>query len=96
MLLMIPLLIAGCASKVKVEKAVSYKCGTQIISTEVLSDNSMIVKIDGINYVLTKVASNNGNRYDNLPSEISFREQNGEKFVTIKGIAYPMCQEMVK
>ena len=53
----LPVLLTGCANTVEVKNAADFKCGEQIIHAEVFDDNSMIVRINGVNNVLTKVAS---------------------------------------
>ena len=50
LLLLLPLLAAcAVAPEVEIEKKIEYKCGEQIISADLLDDDSMIARVDGIN-----------------------------------------------
>ena len=77
LLLLLPLL-AACAGapEVEIEKKIEYKCGEQIISADFLDDDSMIARVDGINYVLVRVAAADGRRYENTATGMTFM-QNG-------------------
>lgn len=65
------LMVMACSHSVDVKDQASYKCGDQIIRVTVLNDNSMIVRANGIDHVLTKVASpageNTKTRYRRFP-----------------------------
>ena len=58
------LMVMACSHSVDVKDQASYKCGDQIIRVTVLNDNSMIVHANGIDHVLTKVASPAGEKYE--------------------------------
>ena len=90
----LPLLIAGCTSTVEIQDEAEYKCGEQIVHAQMLDDESMIVKINGVNNVLAKVASANGERYENIATRVTFSEVDGEKYLSINGRNFPMCQEI--
>lgn len=47
------LMVMACSHSVDVKDQASYKCGDQIIRVTVLNDNSMIVRANGIDHVLT-------------------------------------------
>ena len=97
LLLLLPLL-AACAGapEVEIEKKIEYKCGEQIISADFLDDDSMIARVDGINYVLVRVAAADGRRYANTATGMTFMQNGNGTYLTIKGRNYPMCQEIVK
>jgi membrane-bound inhibitor of C-type lysozyme len=97
LLLLLPLL-AACAGapEVEIEKKIEYKCGEQIISADFLDDDSMIARVDGINYVLVRVAAADGRRYENTATGMTFMQNGNGTYLTIKGRNYPMCQEIVK
>lgn len=59
-----------------------------------LDDESMIVKINGVNNVLARVASASGERYENIATRVTFSEMDGEKYLSINGRNYPVCQEI--
>lgn len=96
LVLFLPLLVISCASKVEVQNKVDYKCGSQIVTAEILDDDSMIVKINGVNNVLTRVAAPSGAKYENMATGVSFLNKGDENYLTIKGRSYPMCKEVVR
>lgn len=83
---------AGSGDREKIE----YKCGEQIISADFLDDDSMIARVDGINYVLVRVAAADGRRYENTATGMTFMQNGNGTYLTIKGRNYPMCQEIVR
>lgn len=94
--LFLPLLAIGCANTVEVEEKIEYKCGEQVLVAEMLDDDSMIVRINGVNNVLTKVASGSGRRYENLATQVTFIQKSGDTYLMIKGHDYPLCQEIIR
>lgn len=90
------LLIAGCSSTVKVKDSASYKCGDQVIAVEVLNDNSVILKLNGTSHVLHHVVSDSGHKYQNMSAGLTYWEKDGDHFLNMNGMSYPMCQELVK
>lgn len=56
----------------------------------------MIVRINGVNNVLTKVASASGERYENIASRVVFSQNDGDTYLTINNRRYPLCQEIVR
>ncbi|MCX4349718.1 MAG: MliC family protein [Alphaproteobacteria bacterium] len=90
----LPLLLAACSSTVDVQDEAEYKCGEQIVYAQMLDDESMIVKINGVNNVLARVASASGERYENIATRVTFSEMDGEKYLSINGRNYPVCQEI--
>lgn len=92
----LPMLIMACANTVEVEDQAEYKCGEQIVQAEMLDDNSMIVTINGVKNVLSRVAASTGERYENIATKVSFMEQDGDKYLSIQGRRYPMCQRITK
>lgn len=94
--LLLPLLVWGCANSVEVENKAEYKCGEQVIMTEMLDDDSMIIRINGVNNVLTRVASDSGKRFENLATQVTFLQKGGDTYLGIKGRNYPLCQEIVR
>ena len=67
---MFPLLLAACANTVEVKDKDDFKCGEQIVRAEFLDDDSIILQINGVNNVLTKVAAASGKRYENIATQI--------------------------
>lgn len=96
MVLLLPLLVMGCANSVEVENKADYKCGSQILSTTYLDDDSVVAKIDGVNYVLTRVASAQGNRFENTAAKITFIQNGDDVSLFMNGLNYPLCQEIEK
>ncbi len=96
LVLFLPLFAAACANTVEVEEDVEYKCGDQIIKTEMLGDDSMIANINGINNVLVRTASDSGRRYENNATRVVFTQKDGETSLSIKGRNYPLCREIVR
>lgn len=87
---------AGCTNSVEVKNKLEYKCGSQVIRSEVLDDNSMIVHMNGVNYVLTRVAYPDGTRYENLVSRVSLTATDGGTYLAVNGVNYPMCEEIMR
>ncbi len=98
LIFLLPLLLAACAGtpEVEIEKKIEYKCGEQIISADFLDDDSLIARINGVNYVLDRVAAADGRRYENTATGMTFMQSGNGTYLTIKGRNYPMCQEIVK
>ncbi len=90
------LLVAGCSSTVKVKDSASYKCGDQIIAVETLNDNSVILKLNGTSHVLNHVVSDSGHKYQNISAGLTYWEKDGDHFLNMNGVPYPMCRELVK
>ncbi len=88
------LLAAACSATVGSKAKETYKCGDKIVSAEFLRDNSVILKIDGVNNVLSKVASASGVRYEDVATGTAFSEQNGEYYLSVLGFNYPMCKRI--
>ena len=97
LIFLLPLLLAACAGtpEVEIEKKIEYKCGEQIISADFLDDDSLIARINGVNYVLDRVAAADGRRYENTATGMTFMQSGNGTYLTIKGRNYPMCQEIV-
>lgn len=51
----------------------------------------MIVRANGIDHVLTKVASPAGEKYEDAVSQVSFTKQDGEFYLGMQGRNYPLC-----
>lgn len=85
---------AACTNSVEVKNELEYKCGSQVVRAEVLDDNSMVVHMNGVNYVLTRVAYADGTRYENLVSNVSLTSTGGDTYLAVNGVNYPMCQEI--
>lgn len=92
--LWLPFLITACSNRVDVEHHAEYKCGEQIIETSLLDDDSLIVKINGVDNLLNRAPSSFGRRYENAPEQISLERRNGDVFLIIKGRNYPLCQQI--
>lgn len=92
--ILLPLLATACANTVEVEDKAEYKCGEQVVMAEFLDDDSIILRIDGINNVLTKVSSSSGKRFENLATQVTFIQKHGDTYLNIKGREYPLCQEI--
>ena len=85
------LMVMACSHSVDVKDQASDKCGDQIIRVTVLNDTSMIVRANGIDHVLTKVASPAGEKYEDAVSHVSFTKQDGEFYLCMQGRNYPLC-----
>ena len=94
LILGITFLAAACANNVEVTRETEYKCGEKIVQADFLDDDSMILRIDGINNVLVKVAATSGKRFENSASKVTFMQQNGDYYLSISGHNYPVCQEI--
>lgn len=96
LVLLLPLLVMGCANKVEIEKKIEYKCGAQVMTADFLDDNSVIARIDGINYVLVRVATPEGRKFENSVAHITLTQNSGGTYLSASGVNYPMCQEVVR
>lgn len=94
LILGVALLAAACSATVGSKAREEFKCGEKIVSAEFLRDNSMILKVDGVNNVLTKVAGPAGMRYADMATATSFTKQDGEFYLTLNGFSYPMCKRI--
>lgn len=92
----LPLLLISCANKVEVKDATKYKCGNQVIMAEILDDDTVVITLDGKNYVLNNVVAASGAKYENIASGIVFWNKGSDNYLEIKGQNYPLCQEIVK
>lgn len=90
----LPLLVMACTNNVAVKDQAEYKCGDQIVQAKVLNDNSMILRINGINHVLSRTISAAGEKYQEPGTGISFTQQDGDLYLAMHGINYPMCQKI--
>lgn len=93
---LLPLLLAACANTVEVEHQAEYKCGEQVIVTEFLDDDSIILRLNGVNNVLTRVASSTGKRYENTATRVTLIQRDGDTYLSISGRDYPLCQKVVR
>lgn len=91
--LLFPLMISACAHSGWSEeevKTVDYNCGNQKISVTYMSDAVWIANINGINNVLTP-ASSDSEKYENLATQVVFRETEDGGSLKIGGKSYPSC-----
>ena len=89
------LLLAACSHTISVDETVEYKCGEQIVLAEYLDDDSVVIKIDGKNTVLTRSETDSGERFDNSASKMTFiKKDNDGIYLSNNGIIYPMCIEV--
>ena len=95
-LLLSMLLLSGCANTVDVEDTIEYKCGEKVVMAEFLDDESIILRVNGANTVLTRTATDEGKRYDNSDSKMTFTEQKGNVYLSIEGKTYPLCSKIVR
>lgn len=96
LLLMLPILLAGCANNVEMVKKADYKCGQQVVSAQFLDDDSVILNMNGSKTVLNRIQSASGYRYNNPAAQITFIQKDGKTILDIYGQEYPLCQEIVK
>lgn len=88
------LLLQACTHSVNVDDIKQYKCGSEIIKATFLDDDSMIVDVNGSNYVLNRSAANYGQRYDNNDSKVTFMQQGNNTYFIMNGNNYPLCLEI--
>lgn len=90
------LLAAACTHKAEVEVThhAEFKCGNKIVQAEFLDDESMILRIDGINNVLTRASFSDGKRFENMATLVTFTQQDSNYYLSIAGHNYPVCQEI--
>ena len=89
------LLLAGCSHVVNVEKTTEYKCGDKIVLVEYLDDESVVVKINGVNTVLSRSETDSGERFDNSDSKTTLiRKSNDSVYLSTEGAVYPKCLEI--
>lgn len=89
------LLLAGCSHVINVENTVEYKCGEQIVLAEYLDDESVIIRINGVNTVLTRSETDSGKRFDNFTSKMTLiQKDNDSIYLSSKDGIYPMCLEI--
>lgn len=96
MILLLPLLLMGCANTVEVREVAQYKCGEQIITTKILNDDSVIMTINNTDNVLIPVASPTGQKYSNVTEQIYFWQTGGNVYLRIRERDYPLCQQIVQ
>lgn len=96
LMLFLPLLLISCANKVEVKDINKYKCGSQVVTAEILDDDTIVLTLDGKNYVLNNVIAASGAKYENVASGIVFWNKGSDNYLEIKGQGYPMCKEIVK
>lgn len=95
-LLALPFLLISCAHEVEVESSADYKCGDQVLETQYLDDDSMIVKLDGRNHMLESVISASGDKYSNSQGNIIFWNKGSDSYFELNGKSYPQCARIVK
>lgn len=88
------LLAGACSNTVEIDQQGDFKCGDHIVKVSLLDDDSMILRMNGINNVLNKTAASAGEKYENSASGISFTELDGEQYLTINGQNYPACKKI--
>jgi len=89
-------LLAGCTHVVNVDETVEYKCGEKIVVAEYLDDASIILNMDGKRTVLTSSKTDEGKRFDNSDSHMTFITKDGNVHLGVEGKVYPMCVEIKK
>lgn len=95
-MLLLPILAVGCARTVEVENKADYKCGTEVVSAQFLEDDTAILNINNVNYVLNRVVTDSGAKYQSMKSDISFWNKGGEAYLQIGEKPYPRCKEIIK
>lgn len=95
-LFLLPLLVAGCSNAVEIEDKADYKCGDQVISVEMLEDETAVLRMNSTNYVLNRVVTASGAKYEGMKSGISFWSKGDEAYLAVGDKSYPKCKEMVK
>ena len=93
-LLFLAALLQACTPSVDVDDIRQYKCGAQIVKASFLDDDSMILGVNDINYVLNRSAANSRKRYDNDGGNISFMQQGRNTYLIMNGKNYPLCLEL--
>lgn len=88
------LLAGACSNTVEVDQQAAFKCGDHIVNISLLDDDSMILRMNGINNVLNKTVDSAGEKYENSVSGISFTDLDGEYYLTINGQNYPACKKI--
>ena len=86
--------VSACTPSVEIDEVKQYKCGAEIVKASFLEDNSMILGVNGTNYVLNRSATTSGTRYDNDNSSISFMQQGRNTYLIMNGKNYPLCLEL--
>lgn len=95
-LVLLPLLVVGCTSTVKIEKKLTYKCGNQMIHTTFFDDNSLKLVIDNTSYMLNQNVAASGAKYENMKYSITFWNKGDSNFLQIGTKGYPDCKEVVQ
>lgn len=94
-ILMLPFVMAGCANTVEIEDKASYKCGNAIIEATFFDDDTMMVAMDGKEYVLDINDEASGDKYENMADKVVFWDK-GDIYFELNGQGYPTCQKIVK
>ncbi len=94
LLLMIPVLLVGCAHKPEVEKHVDWKCGDQVVSVQAFNGDSMVLRINGVNNLLIQTIAASGAKYENEATGVIFWNKGDENTLIIRDRVYPQCEKV--
>lgn len=76
------------------EREISYKCGNREISVSWQNTETVLLKMDGINYLLRHGISASGAKYESKAARIIFWNKGADNYLEINGKNYPPCQEV--
>lgn len=88
------LIIGACAHQNKEEQNVHYQCGNKHIVVEWSNRESMLLHMEGQNYMLVHAISVSGDKYENRPSHLVFLKRESGIFLEIADKRLPICQQV--
>ncbi len=93
------IILSGCsllkkASEAKPEEEISYRCGNVEIAVTYQNPETILLKKDGINYLLRQSIAASGAKYESKAAQIIFWNKGEENYLEINGKNYPLCQKV--
>lgn len=76
------------------EREISYKCGNKEITVTYENTETVLLKMDGINYLLRHGISASGAKYESKAARMVFWNKGNDNTLIIDDKVYPPCQEI--
>ena len=76
------------------EREISYKCGNKEITVTYENTETVLLKTDGINYLLRHGISASGAKYESKAARMVFWNKGHDNTLIIDDKIYPPCQEV--
>ena len=88
--------LISCAHEIGIDNAARYKCGAQIVDLTFLDDESIVLNINGQNYVLNQINTSVGEQYMNEEETVSVLTYGDDVYVTVNGSSSPLCYQITQ